>query len=168
MLLSAAPTLVAALPASFLCGERFLLCCSDAKRHNCCSPLSHMAGVVPEHLGVLNLSFNRLSQLPKALGSAPVLQQMYLANNQLTDLPDTFSKLPMVDLFLSENLFTTIPKAVLGMTQVGYHSRPIVKHDPCAYSALWVSREMAQSFSGNAMAPIGEGKGTTPVGYFTV
>ena len=127
-----------------------------------------MAGVVPEHLGVLNLSFNRLSQLPKALGSAPVLQQMYLANNQLTDLPDTFSKLPMVDLFLSENLFTTIPKAVLGMTQVGYHSRPIVKHDPCAYSVLWVSREMAQSFSGHAMAPIGEGEGTTHVGHFTI
>ena len=57
--------------------------------------------MVPEHLGVLNLSFNRLTTLPKALGKAPVLQQMYLANNQLSDLPDSFAALPMVDLFLS-------------------------------------------------------------------
>ena len=94
---------------------------------------------MPEHLSVLNLSFNRLSQLPKALGGAPVLQQMYLANNQLTDLPDTFSKLPMIDLFLSENLFTTIPKAVLGMTQVGF---------------VWVSTQWL---------PLREGKGTAHV-----
>ena len=51
-----------------------------------------LAGVVPEHLGVLNLSFNRLRVLPSALGGAPVLQQMYLANNQLADLPDSFAK----------------------------------------------------------------------------
>lgn len=36
------------------------------------------------------------------------------ARRRLTDLPHTFSKLPMVDLFLSENEFTTIPKAVMG------------------------------------------------------
>ena len=48
--------------------------------------------MVPEHLGVLNLSFNRLRVLPSALGGAPVLQQMYLANNQLADLPDSFAK----------------------------------------------------------------------------
>ncbi len=33
---------------------------------------------------------------------------------RLTDLPDTYASLPMVDLFLSENDFTTVPKAVLG------------------------------------------------------
>jgi Leucine-rich repeat (LRR) protein len=82
-------------------------------------PFSHiMIGVVPEHLGVLNLSFNKIKAMPKALGNAPVLQQMYLANNQLTDLPSSYAKLPMVDLFLSENLFTTVPKAVFGMVQV--------------------------------------------------
>ena len=76
------------------------------------------AGIQPANLGVLNLSFNNLRSLPDALGGAPVLQQMYLANNNLGTLPDSFAKLPMVDLFLSENDFTTIPKAVMGMKQV--------------------------------------------------
>ncbi|GLC42496.1 hypothetical protein PLESTF_000760700 [Pleodorina starrii] len=75
-------------------------------------------GITPQHLGVLNLSFNRLSRLPPALGAAPVLQQMYLANNALTDLPRTFACLPMVDLFLSENAFERVPVAVLGMSQL--------------------------------------------------
>ncbi|KAG1676077.1 hypothetical protein FOA52_014942 [Chlamydomonas sp. UWO 241] len=75
-------------------------------------------GVTPEHVGVLNLSFNRLASLPAALGASPVLQQMYLANNELENLPDSFSQLPMVDLFLSENKFTTIPKAVFGMAKL--------------------------------------------------
>ncbi|GAX75982.1 hypothetical protein CEUSTIGMA_g3425.t1 [Chlamydomonas eustigma] len=75
-------------------------------------------GVVPEHLGVLNLSFNKIKVMPKALGNSPVLQQMYLANNALTDLPSSYANLPMVDLFLSENQFTTIPKAVFGMAQL--------------------------------------------------
>lgn len=48
--------------------------------------------MVPEHLGVLNLSFNKLKALPASLGKAPVLQQMYLANNQLVDLPGSFSQ----------------------------------------------------------------------------
>eukprot|EP00198_Chlamydomonas_reinhardtii_P010055 XP_001699392.1 predicted protein [Chlamydomonas reinhardtii] len=75
-------------------------------------------GVTPQHLGVLNLSFNRLASLPAALGAAPVLQQMYLANNRLADLPRTFACLPMVDLFLSENEFEKVPVAVLGMSQL--------------------------------------------------
>ncbi|GFR44942.1 hypothetical protein Agub_g6030, partial [Astrephomene gubernaculifera] len=75
-------------------------------------------GITPDHLGVLNLSFNRLTHLPPALGAAPVLQQMYLANNRLTDLPRTFACLPMVDLFLSENLFERLPVAILGMSQL--------------------------------------------------
>jgi len=41
-----------------------------------------LTGVVPFSLGVLNLSFNMLKGLPTSLGSAPVLQQMYLANNE--------------------------------------------------------------------------------------
>ncbi len=48
--------------------------------------------MIPQHLGVLNLSFNRLRKLPSALGGAPVLQQMYLANNQLDSLPDSYAQ----------------------------------------------------------------------------
>jgi len=40
------------------------------------------AGVVPTSLGVLNVSFNSLKRLPSSLGDAPVLQQLYVANNQ--------------------------------------------------------------------------------------
>ena len=73
--------------------------CIAATRSN--RQLPTTPGVVPDHLGVLNLSFNKIRALPPALGGAPVLQQMYLANNLLTDLPESFSALPMVDLFLS-------------------------------------------------------------------
>jgi len=75
-------------------------------------------GIVPGSLGVLNASFNKLKELPSSLGSSPVLQQMYLANNQLSDLPESFASLPIVDLFLSENEFTRIPRALLGMGQL--------------------------------------------------
>ncbi len=48
----------------------------------------------------------------------PTTDQVYLANNRLVTLPESYAGLPMVDLFLSENDFTTVPKAVLGMSQV--------------------------------------------------
>lgn len=67
---------------------------------------------------MLNLSFNRLTSLPSALGTSPVLQQLYLAHNRLNDLPRSFAVLPMVDLFLSENEFDKVPTAVLAMTQL--------------------------------------------------
>jgi len=37
---------------------------------------------------------------------------------RLTDLPKSFALLPIVDLFLSENKFTHVPSAILGMKQL--------------------------------------------------
>jgi Leucine-rich repeat (LRR) protein len=110
-------------------------------------------GVTPEHVGVLNLSFNRLASLPAALGSSPVLQQMYLANNELTDLPESFSQLPMVDLFLSENRFTTIPKVggqhVVGRCPAGVQQ--VVSRwsegGRCTAAGLSVTRTHARAYT---------------------
>ena len=77
--------------------------------------LSSISEQVPGSLGVLNLSFNQLRDLPESLGHSPVLQQLYLSGNNLEDLPSTFSQLPMIDLFLSENLFSTVPAPVMAM-----------------------------------------------------
>jgi leucine-rich repeat protein SHOC2 len=116
----------------------------------------------PEHLGVLNLSFNRLSELPAELGKAPVLQQMYLANNRLSDLPASFSQLPMVDLFLSENLFQTIPQAVLGMKQLSKLSIACcqLKEVPPELSAVASLRFLDLSFN-----KVGDGRHGTSRGW---
>ena len=37
---------------------------------------------------------------------------------RLSDLPFSFSNLPIVDLFLSENEFVHVPKAIVGMRQL--------------------------------------------------
>jgi Leucine-rich repeat (LRR) protein len=60
------------------------------------------------NLAVLNVSFNSLTSLPASLSSAVRLQQLYAANNQLTSLPEALGRLPIVDLFISENAFTCV------------------------------------------------------------
>lgn len=63
-------------------------------------------------VAVLNLSFNKLTSLPDDLGlQLPGLQQLYLANNRLSHLPYSLHKVPLRDLFLSENAFTSVPQA---------------------------------------------------------
>lgn len=67
-------------------------------------------------LVVLNVSFNKLQKLPADMGQQlPVLQQLYLANNFLTGLPDSLAELELRDLFVSENELQAVPK-------VGYSS----------------------------------------------
>lgn len=55
-------------------------------------------------LSVLNVSFNELALLP-SLAKAGRLQQLYAANNSLSDLPASVATLPIVDLLISENNF---------------------------------------------------------------
>jgi Leucine-rich repeat (LRR) protein len=67
-------------------------------------------------LVVLNLSFNKLQELPADMGrQLPALQQLYLANNFLSALPDSLAELELRDLFVSENELQAVPK-------VGYSS----------------------------------------------
>jgi Leucine-rich repeat (LRR) protein len=61
------------------------------------------SGHIWDRLTVLNVSFNALRSLPACIGDATRLQQLYVANNHLESLPDSFGALPLVDLFLSEN-----------------------------------------------------------------
>jgi Leucine-rich repeat (LRR) protein len=60
-------------------------------------------------MSVCDLSFNALDAVPSVLGAGRKLQQLYLANNHLSDLPEALQKAPLIDLFLSENSFTCAP-----------------------------------------------------------
>lgn len=67
-------------------------------------------GCASPSLGVLNLSFNRLTDLPAAIGSAlPALQQLYVAENRLAALPDSLLACPLTDLFASGNPLKSLP-----------------------------------------------------------
>lgn len=69
------------------------------------------AGLHMPALVVLDLSFNRLQQLPADMGQQmPSLQDLYMANNYLTGLPDSLARLELRDLFVSENNFQLVPK----------------------------------------------------------
>lgn len=76
---------------------------------NTFSSSAHLSSVA-----VLNLSFNKLTSLPQDLGQQlPGLQQLYLANNYLSSLPDSLDRVPLHDLFLSENAFEQLPQVRL-------------------------------------------------------
>jgi internalin A len=66
----------------------------------------------------LDLSGERLSQLPEALGQLSQLQWLYLHGNQLTTVPETFQHLTSLrDLYLHGNEALGLPVEVLGPTR---------------------------------------------------
>lgn len=75
---------------------------------------NHLASVQNDldmhSMSVCDLSFNALTEVPNVLGGARKLQQLYLANNHLSDLPEILQEAPLIDLFLSENSFTCAPR----------------------------------------------------------
>jgi Leucine-rich repeat (LRR) protein len=75
------------------------------------------AGLHMPALVVLDLSFNKLQQLPEDMGQQlPALQDLYMANNFLTGLPDSLSRLELRDMFVSENDFQVVPKVSMGLS----------------------------------------------------
>jgi Leucine-rich repeat (LRR) protein len=70
------------------------------------------ANLVMSSLSVLDLSFNKLALLPAELGQQmPGLQQLYLANNYLKQLPESLGQMTgLQDLFLSENGIEEVPQ----------------------------------------------------------
>lgn len=43
----------------------------------------------------------------------PQLEMLYVSNNLLETVPETFSQLPLTDMYISENKLRHIPAAVL-------------------------------------------------------
>lgn len=73
-------------------------------------------GPSPPGLSVANLNFNRLAQLPLSLSDCRNLQHLFACGNKLTSVPDSYSALPLTNLFLSENAFDAVPPVVCRIT----------------------------------------------------
>ena len=63
-------------------------------------------------LKVLHLGFNSLETVSNAIGLLPNLRLLYLANNYLRKVPDTFQNLKVTDLYLSENCINVFPSVL--------------------------------------------------------
>ena len=63
-------------------------------------------------LKVLHLGFNSLETVSNAIGLLPNLWLLYLANNYLRKVPDTFQNLKVTDLYLSENCINVFPSVL--------------------------------------------------------
>jgi hypothetical protein len=70
----------------------------------------------PSHVQWLNAAHNQLAHLPESIGEAhPLLFRLVLGGNQLCWLPDSFAKLPLVELDLSCNRFAALPPAIFSL-----------------------------------------------------
>nr|XP_023016542.1 leucine-rich repeat-containing protein 40-like [Leptinotarsa decemlineata] len=82
------------------------------KFHNVPSGLS----LLSDRLTELNLSSNRLCEVPDFLSDLTMLKFLDLSKNQLNSLPENFSKMVFLrELVLNNNKFTKIPSCVFDM-----------------------------------------------------
>ncbi|KAJ8984995.1 hypothetical protein NQ317_016906 [Molorchus minor] len=71
---------------------------------------------VGDYLTELNLSINRLEELPEFITELKKLKFLDVSKNLLTGLPDSFdSMVSLRELILSNNKLTRIPKCIFGM-----------------------------------------------------
>jgi Leucine-rich repeat (LRR) protein len=61
---------------------------------------------------ILDVAGNGLTTLPLGIGYMGSLRTIYAAENQLTDLPASISKLDLYMLDLSDNQFTHLPTVI--------------------------------------------------------
>jgi Leucine-rich repeat (LRR) protein len=65
----------------------------------------------------------------------PQLEMLYMSNNLIETVPDTFSQLPLTDMYISENKLRHIPASVLklhGVQLCRYGSEHCLKKGFCA------------------------------------
>jgi Leucine-rich repeat (LRR) protein len=82
--------------------------------------------VIPRDLGEvapllrsLDLSQNKISQLPLFFGQFEILKQLHLNGNTLTSLPDELGNLKKLEvLVLSNNLLKELPETLVGCTNL--------------------------------------------------
>lgn len=72
-----------------------------------------MPGCDPEEVIGLNLSFNKLTELPAEIGKLVKLEWLVVENNQLTALPAEIGKLERLKILdLENNQLTKLPEEI--------------------------------------------------------
>ncbi|MFC7644085.1 leucine-rich repeat domain-containing protein [Streptosporangium lutulentum] len=80
-------------------------------------------------LDYLNLTDNRLTTLPQAIGEMTALRELRLYNNRLATLPDTIGRLSRLrELHLMNNQLTALPGAIGELNQLRHLD---LRNNPC-------------------------------------
>lgn len=53
----------------------------------------------------------------------PQLEMLYMSNNLVETVPDTFSQLPLTDMYISENKLRHVPAPVLKLHGLELHQK---------------------------------------------
>lgn len=74
-----------------------------------------------EYTYKLSLKQNKLNRIPASLGyEFSFLEELNIENNELTDLPDSLTELPLKNINLNNNKFIKIPDCIFGLEKLTY------------------------------------------------